>query len=111
LSGSVSRSRRRCDHENIVASLLPTFLPCENRRFTQTGFTQDTCREIDLFVIVIGIGLGCAKGGAESAGREYYERLCMRAVNQARKRHFLSHLYIKINILPRQARDKHRENS
>ena len=82
LSGSVSRSRRRCDHENIVASLLPTFLPCENRRFTQTGFTQDTCREIDLFVIVIGIGLGCAKGGAESAGREYYERLCMRAVNQ-----------------------------
>ena len=30
---------------------------------------------------------------------------------QARKRHFLSHLYIKINILPRQARDKHRENS
>ena len=30
---------------------------------------------------------------------------------QVRKRHFLSHLYIKINILPRQARDKHRENS
>jgi hypothetical protein len=28
-----------------------------------------------------------------------------------RKRHFLSHLYIKINILPRQARDNHRENS
>jgi hypothetical protein len=27
------------------------------------------------------------------------------------KRHFLSHLYIKTNILPRQARDKHRENS
>ena len=30
---------------------------------------------------------------------------------QARKRHFLRHLYIKIIILPRQARDKHRENS
>jgi hypothetical protein len=30
---------------------------------------------------------------------------------QARKRHFLSHLYIKCIILPRQARDKHRENS
>ena len=30
---------------------------------------------------------------------------------QARKRHFWSHLYIKINILPRQARDEHRENS
>jgi hypothetical protein len=28
-----------------------------------------------------------------------------------RKRHFLSHLYIKCIILPRQARDKHRENS
>jgi hypothetical protein len=28
-----------------------------------------------------------------------------------RKRHFLSHLYIKINILPRQARDKHREST
>jgi len=30
---------------------------------------------------------------------------------QARKRHFLRHLHIKINILPRQARDNHRENS
>jgi len=30
---------------------------------------------------------------------------------KARKRHFLSHLYIKCIILPRQARDKHRENS
>jgi hypothetical protein len=30
---------------------------------------------------------------------------------QVRKRHFLSHLYIKCIILPRQARDKHRENS
>ena len=32
-------------------------------------------------------------------------------MTQVRKRHFLRHLYIKINILPRQARDKHRENS
>ena len=30
---------------------------------------------------------------------------------QVRKRHFLSHLYIKCIILPRQARDEHRENS
>jgi hypothetical protein len=29
----------------------------------------------------------------------------------ARKRHFFRHLYIKCIILPRQARDKHRENS
>jgi hypothetical protein len=28
-----------------------------------------------------------------------------------RKTGFLSHLYIKMNVLPRQARDKHRENS
>jgi hypothetical protein len=33
-----------------------------------------------------------------------------RIAGWVRKRHFLSHLYIKINILPRQARDKHREN-
>jgi hypothetical protein len=31
--------------------------------------------------------------------------------NQVRKRHFFRHLYIKCIILPRQARDKHRENS
>eukprot|EP01046_Picozoa_sp_COSAG06_P071448 COSAG06_NODE_20444_length_795_cov_4.131991_1_plen_160_part_10 len=32
-------------------------------------------------------------------------------VIKVRKRHFLSHLYIIAIILPRQARDKHRENS
>jgi hypothetical protein len=32
-------------------------------------------------------------------------------VTAARKRHFLRHLYIKCIILPRQARDEHRENS
>jgi hypothetical protein len=31
--------------------------------------------------------------------------------DSVRKTAFLSHLYIKTNILPRQARDKHRENS
>jgi hypothetical protein len=30
---------------------------------------------------------------------------------QVRKRHFLRHFYINCIILPRQARDKHRENS
>ena len=30
---------------------------------------------------------------------------------EVRKRHFLRHLYLKCIILPRQARDKHRENS
>jgi hypothetical protein len=32
-------------------------------------------------------------------------------IDPVRKTAFLSHLYIKPNILPRQARDKHRENS
>ena len=32
-------------------------------------------------------------------------------VIKVRKRHFLRHLYIKCIILPRQAQDKHRENS
>jgi hypothetical protein len=32
-------------------------------------------------------------------------------ITPVRKRHFLRHLYIKCIILPRQARDKHRENS
>jgi hypothetical protein len=33
------------------------------------------------------------------------------AAHSARKRHFLSHFYIKCIILPRQARDKHRETT
>ena len=37
--------------------------------------------------------------------------LAMTTTVPVRKRHFLRHLYIKIIILPRQARDKHRENS
>jgi hypothetical protein len=32
-------------------------------------------------------------------------------IDPVRKTAFLSHLYFKPNILPRQARDKHRENS
>eukprot|EP01046_Picozoa_sp_COSAG06_P026446 COSAG06_NODE_2274_length_7194_cov_81.563073_10_plen_149_part_00 len=32
-------------------------------------------------------------------------------IKQVRKRHFLSHSYIKCIILPRQARDKHREST
>ena len=47
---------------------------------------------------------GMARSAALSSARS-------RMRSQARKRHFLSHLYIKINILPRQARDEHRENS
>jgi hypothetical protein len=37
--------------------------------------------------------------------RKVYDRI------GCEKRHFLSHLYTKCIVLPRQARDKHRENS
>jgi hypothetical protein len=40
--------------------------------------------------------------------RQEQVRLC---ALRCEKRHFLSHLYIKTNILPRQARDKHRETT
>jgi hypothetical protein len=36
---------------------------------------------------------------------------CCRRSQRCEKRHFLSPLYIKTNILPRQAQDKHRKNS
>ena len=35
----------------------------------------------------------------------------LRAIASVRKTGFLSHLYLKVIFLPRQARDKHRENS
>ena len=38
-------------------------------------------------------------------------QIIMQPAPAVRKRHFLSHLYIKCIILPRQARDEHRENS
>eukprot|EP01046_Picozoa_sp_COSAG06_P030536 COSAG06_NODE_2906_length_6112_cov_6.320971_7_plen_63_part_00 len=37
--------------------------------------------------------------------------VAVRTYSQVRKRHFLRHLYKKCIILPRQARDDHRENS
>ena len=36
---------------------------------------------------------------------------CYLTLTQVRKRHFLSTFYIKMIILPRQARDKHKKNS
>jgi hypothetical protein len=52
----------------------------------------------------------CPRNGSSVSGRSRGSA-SSRQRSMARKRHFLSHLYIKINILPRQARDKHRENS
>jgi hypothetical protein len=43
--------------------------------------------------------------------RAFLFRIVQRMEWKVRKRHFLSTFYIKMMILPRQARDKHRENS
>jgi hypothetical protein len=47
----------------------------------------------------------------EAVGFAVAPLLCKVRWNKVRKRHFLSHLYINAMILPRQAQDKHRENS
>jgi hypothetical protein len=54
-----------------------------------------------------------AEEGEEAARavRRAVRRLIGFADTKVRKRRFLSHLYIKCIILPRQARDKHRKNS
>jgi hypothetical protein len=58
-------------------------------------------------------GGAVASGGGGYGGRGFFDEqaLTVRRQQQVRKRHFLRHLYIKCIILPRQARDKHRENS
>jgi hypothetical protein len=43
--------------------------------------------------------------------KDLFHESYRRMLSKVRKRHFLRHLYIKCIILPRQARDKHRENS
>ena len=63
----------------------------QDRLGTNTGNTQTKSRAV-------------LQGTSASTRRG----LCTAVVG---KRHFLRHLYITTNILPRQARDKHRENS
>jgi hypothetical protein len=57
----------------------------------------------DIAVVMVGLCAdNCDKeGGGNGRGIE----------DEVRKRHFLRHLYIKCIILPRQARDKHREST
>jgi hypothetical protein len=52
----------------------------------------------------------CEKGRSFSLDEQPFE-LSEGGHVVRRKRHFLSHLYIKAIILPRQARDKHREST
>jgi hypothetical protein len=68
-------------------------------KHSESSSTQDTeaCFVFCKKVRRISIRLSCARPAIQG---------------QVRKRHFLRcHLYIKCIILPRQARDKHRENS
>ena len=62
--------------------------------------TQQTCLEIKSH---------CSKRG------RFIHAVCFIATttgaDRCGKRHFSRHLYIKINILPRQAQDKHREST
>jgi hypothetical protein len=44
-------------------------------------------------------------------GGVYIQGLATLRVPQVRKRHFLRHLHLTTLILPRQARDKHREST
>jgi len=48
---------------------------------------------------------------SKADSRGCHNRKVERVHIRLRKTAFLRHLYIKTNILPRQARDKHRENS
>jgi hypothetical protein len=74
----------------------PSFAPFDTKsdRFTKAGSKQTSEK-------LRGKGVLCR--AKLTAGR-----LIRTTV---RKRHFFRHLYIKCIILPRQARDKHRENS
>jgi hypothetical protein len=53
----------------------------------------------------------CRATTSRNGRRAHQPKIARGEEATARKRHFLRHLYIKIIILPRQARDKHRENS
>eukprot|EP01046_Picozoa_sp_COSAG06_P043484 COSAG06_NODE_5700_length_3313_cov_3.423460_5_plen_119_part_00 len=52
-----------------------------------------------------------ATGASAAAAGELSGSILALSHTEVRKRHFLSHLYIKTIFLPRQARDRHRENS
>ena len=56
-------------------------------------------------------GEKAAAAGAALTDRHVAVAASAAGTEAVRKRHFLSHLYIKCIILPRQARDEHRENS
>jgi hypothetical protein len=63
---------------------------------------------VNLNIVAAGPSRPCRAGGEEL---ERWLRVAARHAGRLRKRVFLSHLYIKMITLPRQARDKHRESS
>jgi hypothetical protein len=63
---------------------------------------------VNLNIVAAGPSRPCRAGGEEL---ERWLRVAARHAGRLRKRVFLSHLYIKMITLPRQARDKHREST
>jgi hypothetical protein len=77
-------------------------LKCKNDHLTKTGSGQ------------LNIGKALTKlveSGGLQAARHWQRHLLATERPPVRKTPFWSNLYIKTIILPRQARDKHRENS
>jgi hypothetical protein len=82
-----SQSNAAAELRQIVATTMAS-LGCVAERTVALG-------DVEACAVIADCLIECA--GSEEVG--------------VRKRHFLSHLYIKCILLPRQARDKHRENS
>ena len=80
-----------------------------SRRCDQSEYGQQVVIYMrDAAGVESAVGVRLPDGGAWTASRTVDYHVSYRPVS---KHVFLSHLYIKTNILPRQARDKHRESS
>ena len=60
-------------------------------------------------LVFLQVPLAGSKLWHRSSVMVHMNDLLTQPIAQVRKQHFLSHLYIKVIFLPRQARDKHRE--
>jgi hypothetical protein len=120
---------RENSEEAFCAECCEGVLMCEWRRFQRyaavwpgrperlaalESFPPQLCEQKSLRGFLVASKLAeYAEGLSSTLGLELIDVpfLSDDDLQQVRKRLFLRHLYIKPNILPRQARDKHRENS
>jgi len=84
--------------------------------FTPQAGTLQTVADGGATVVSAATSLGMARKcdhGQLGFPKSFFDPVKKRRIHYGwcEKRLFLRHLYIKTNILPRQARDKHRENS